>query len=105
MTARMTICGGCAKGAEEAAAMLRPYVVGLAEVAVTDCMNICDRPVSVSVREEGKAAYLFAGVDVVAQAEELAAFARLYAAAPGGIIEDARSCGALRYCLVGRIPG
>ncbi len=105
---RITLCGGCRPG--EGAALADGLRTLLAEeglatgVALTDCMVVCERPVTLSVRAEGKAAYLFSGVDPVTQADEIVAFARLYADAPGGIIEDARPCGDLRYLLVGRLP-
>ena len=67
-------------------------------------MQVCGRPVAVSFRGAGKAAYLFEGVDPVAQVEEIVAFAGLYATAKDGIVEDARPCGDLRLCLDGRIP-
>lgn len=105
---RITICGGCRPGEGEALAEgLRGRLAeaGLAtEVGVVDCMIVCAKPVSVAVRAEGKAAYLFSGVDPAAQAAEIVAFARLYAEAKGGIVEDARPCGDLRFRLVGRVP-
>lgn len=108
MADRITICGTCADGAGKALAddlRARIAELGLAtEVAQIDCMIVCGEPVTVSVRAEGKAAYLFSGVDPAAQAAELAAFAVLYDAAPGGIIEDARPAGELRFKLIGRIP-
>ena len=86
------------------AGRLRGMVGPGTTVETTDCMNVCGRPVTVAFRAEGKAAYIFAGVDPEKQGEDLAAFARLYAQAEGGIIEDARPCGDLRFCLIGRIP-
>lgn len=99
----MSLCGGCLGAGAEAgrqaleAAMGRP-------VALADCMNACGRPATLAFRAEGKAAWLFAGVDPVAQAGEIAAFDALYQAAPEGLVEDARPCGALRFCLIGRVP-
>jgi predicted metal-binding protein len=109
MTQRITICSGCRAaggqpGGEAMAAQLQGLLGDLASVGTTDCMIVCGQPVTVSVREEGKAAYLFSGVDPEAQIEELATFARLYAEAPDGIIEDVRPCGELRFRLIGRIP-
>jgi predicted metal-binding protein len=105
---RITICGGCRPGEGEALADgLRAALAqaGLTtEVGVVDCMVVCAKPVSVAVRAEGKAAYLFSGVDPAAQGAEIVAFARLYAEAAGGIIADARPCGELRFRLVGRLP-
>ena len=99
MTDRVSICGGCGGGA--LATVLQAH---LADVVLVECMHVCGRPVAVSFRGAGKAAYLFAGVDPVTQVEEIATFAELYAEAKGGIVEDARPCGELRLCLVGRIP-
>ncbi len=95
----ITICEGCAGGADLAR---RLEAEGVA-VQRADCLNVCKAPVSLSVRAEGKAAYLFAGVDP-AWTAEIRAFLALYAAAEDGLIEDARPCGALRHCLIGRIP-
>lgn len=98
MADRFIVCTGCA-GGEALAAKLE----GVVAVERTDCMNVCDAPVSLAVRAEGKAAYLFTGVDPD-RPEDIAAFAELYAAAPEGQIADARPAGELRFCLVGRIP-
>ncbi|PLS21780.1 hypothetical protein C0U40_09840 [Amylibacter cionae] len=73
-------------------------------VETHECLSSCARPQSLSFRAEGKAAYLFAGVDPVADRSDIAAFARLYAQSGDGWIEDARPAGRLRFCLVGRIP-
>ncbi len=69
-----------------------------------DCMSACANPNAISFRAEGKAAYLFAGVDPVADRKDILEFAKLYVAAADGWIEDARPCGRLRHCLTGRIP-
>lgn len=98
MADRFIVCTGCAGGAALAAAL-----EGRIPVEVTDCMNVCDAPVSLAVRAEGKAAYLFTGVDPD-RPDDIAAFAALYAAAPDGQITDARPAGELRFKLVGRIP-
>ena len=69
-----------------------------------ECLNACRAPLALAVTGEGKATYLFGGVDPEAQAEEVVAFAGLYAEAPRGEVADARPCGNLRFCLKGRIP-
>jgi len=98
---KVNICGSCEDGAALLAA-LEALGIG-AGLTLSDCMIVCDRPVTVSVRQTGKAAYLFENVRPE-QAGEIARFLRLYAAAPEGIIEDAREIGQLRFCLRGRIP-
>ncbi len=109
MTQRITICSGCRTagnqpGGDVMAAELQGLVGDLASVGTVECMIVCGQPVTVSVREEGKVAYLFSGVDPASQVEELATFARLYAEAPDGVIDDVRPCGELRFRLIGRIP-
>ena len=79
---RFIVCTGCSGGADLAKAL-----IGRVD----------------AVRAEGKAAYLFPGVDPDTP-EDIEAFAKLYAASPDGQIMDARPAGALRFCLVGRIP-
>lgn len=106
----LTICSGCRQADAPAlgdalADRLRSRLAGTpTSVAVTDCMIVCAKPVSVSFRAEGKVAYLFSGVDPVAQEDELVTFAGLYAAAPDGIVDDVRPCGELRFRLIGRVP-
>lgn len=95
---RFIVCTGCTGGADLARALQ-----GRVAVETTECMNVCDTPISLAVRAEGKAAYLFTGVDPDTP-EDIEAFAKLYAEAPDGQIMDARSAGNLRFCLVGRIP-
>ncbi len=73
-------------------------------VETFECMSACANPVAISFRANGKAAYMFAGIDPVKDQRDILAFARLYTAAKDGWIEDARSCGRLRFCLLGRIP-
>jgi len=95
---RFIVCTGCSGGTDLAAAL-----EGRVAVETTPCMNVCDTPISLAVRAEGKAAYLFTGVDPDTP-EEVEAFAALYAQSPDGQIMDMRPTGDLRFCLVGRIP-
>ena len=106
MADRITICESCRSDGPAKGAALAERLGGMvgAEVATTDCMIVCGKPVTVSFRATGKAAYLFSGVDPDTQAEEIAEFARLYADAADGIVNDVRSIGQLRFCLIGRIP-
>lgn len=109
MADRITVCARCrAEGGEargtDLADRLRVALAGRAEVGLTDCMIVCASPVSVSFRAEGKAAYLFSGIDPDTQLDELVTFAGLYAATPDGIVADVRPCGNLRFRLVGRLP-
>ena len=106
MADRITICATCRVGdappGGEALARRLSLALGR-EVATAPCLNACARPVALSVRAAGKAAYLFAGVDP-GQDADILAFAALYRDAPAGEVADARPAGRLRFCLIGRIP-
>lgn len=77
----------------------------LAELTVvgTACLNICDEPVSMALRAPNKMAYLFSDIHP-GDLDDILALAGLYLNAPGGVIEDARPAGRLRFCLKGRVP-
>lgn len=105
------ICTTCAEigGDPKGAALIvdvaaRLELLGDFEVRGQDCLNVCDKPTALAFRKNGKAAYLFAGVDADKDGADVAAFAKLYKDAPDGWIEDARAAGQLRFCLIGRIP-
>lgn len=67
-------------------------------------MNGCARPVSLALQSPERATYFFGGVDLEADVADIVATLRAYLDAPKGWIEDARPCGRLRFCLVGRVP-
>lgn len=99
---RITVCATCREGA---GGRLAERLAGEgAEMRLVGCLFACGRPLALAVAGEGKATYLFAGVDPEAQAEEVAAFLRLFREAPAGEVADARAAGRLRFCLLGRIP-
>ncbi|MAM63730.1 DUF1636 family protein [Maritimibacter sp. UBA3975] len=98
MAGRVAVCIGCEGGTALADALAARMKVERAH-----CMNACARPVCLSVREEGKAAYLFGDVDPTL-ADEVETFLALYDAAPKGLITDARVLERLRFKLIGRIP-
>ena len=99
MGVRLTVCATCREGAGRALAGVEGT-----EVRMVECLNACGRPVALAVTGEGRATYLFAGVDPERQVGEVAAFLRLYEAAPAGEVLDAREAGDLRFCLIGRVP-
>lgn len=111
------ICSTCLKDdettpkGESLAAELKAVFAKSSEAAIRDfnietfaCMSACANPTAISFRAKGKAAYMFAGVDPATDQDDILAFAKLYIAAKDGWIEDARPCGRLRFCLLGRIP-
>ncbi|WP_372884904.1 DUF1636 family protein [Shimia sp.] len=74
-----------------------------ADVVAGPCMNMCDAPVSLALRAPGKVAYLFSRIEA-GDVADIAALTRLFVEAEGGVIEDARPAGRLRFCLTGRVP-
>lgn len=109
---RLLICDSCAgsrnREAERQAVQTALAEAGLQpdQITVADhgCFSGCAAPVSLALQGQGMASYVFAGVDVVADAGDIAATCRTYLNAPKGWIEDARPCGRLRMCLRSRIP-
>ena len=100
MTCEVIICEGC--GGSALADTLEDQLDG-ANVRRTPCMNVCDDPVTVAFKADGKATYLFAGL-TAEDASDVQAFVTLYNDKPDGWIEDARPIGRMRLCLKGRIP-
>lgn len=98
VTERLSVCITCDGGVALAEAL--EARVPVQRVA---CMNVCDKPACVSVREGGKPAYLFGNV-TPAMADEVVTFLRLFDEAEAGNVTDARPLAQLRFCLIGRIP-
>lgn len=75
------------------------------ELRSDGCLGPCDRPVVMALQSAGGSGYVFAGLDLQTDAEDIVATCRLYLESRQGWIEDARACGRLRHLLVARIPG
>lgn len=105
---RIVVCSTCERaGATGFAARLRAALTGhrpAFEVHEHACMSNCARPLSVAFAAPDKATYLFGDIDPDTDLADTLAFARLYADAADGWIEDARPAGRLRFCLIGRVP-
>lgn len=106
---RVIICSTCSAPDEAPqgagfAARLRDAVPEGVRVELTACMNQCDRPISLALREEGKDIYLFHSVDPTRDLDDALALIKLYQEAEDGTIADARAAGRLRHCLSGRVP-
>ena len=106
---RVIICDTCAAAGEapqgEAFAQaLRQRVGEDVSVETTSCMNQCDTPISLALREEGKDIYLFHSVDPAQDLDDTLALIELYRGLQWGTIEDARPAGRLRHCLTARVP-
>jgi len=74
------------------------------EIRETDCLGPCDEPIALALQGSGMATYVFVGIDLVEDAEDIQATCRVYLSSPQGWIEDARPCGRLRHCLKTRVP-
>lgn len=108
---RLLLCATCAGDDDRAAALevIRAALrrAGLEDrvaLALQDCMGACDAPVTLGLQGRGRASYVFAGLDPVRDAADIARTCRACLDAPGGWIEDARGCGRLRLCLRARLP-
>lgn len=90
-----------ALGEALAAAGLGPETLALATV---DCMGACEQPVSLALQGQDRATFVFSGVQLPDDIDDIVATAQTYLEAKDGWIEDARSCGRLRFCLRARVP-
>ena len=73
-------------------------------VKPVDCLNVCDAPAAIALQAPGKASYVFSGVDVSGDADDILATCEAHAEAESGWISNALGCGRLRFCLVARVP-
>ena len=106
MAVQLHLCESC-EGADLGILRAAIIAAGLSEdvaMSAQSCMNGCARPVSMALQSPGRATYFFAGVNPAADCADVVATLHAYVAAPAGWIEDARPCGRLRTCLVGRVP-
>ncbi|NNE88695.1 MAG: DUF1636 family protein [Silicimonas sp.] len=105
-TLHLSLCSDCGTvDIEVAQDMLR--AAGMPEtVAIkpSRCLGPCDRPVVMSLQSPGQAGYVFAGIDLIEDANDVVATCALYCDSDDGWIEDARPCGRLRHLLVARMP-
>ncbi|WP_099824272.1 DUF1636 family protein [Oceaniglobus indicus] len=102
----IVICETCRSGVDAGAALADALAASCPSgftLRRVECMSMCANPVSVAFRGDGRATYLFSGLNA-GDLADIAAFGALYRAAPKGWIEDARPAGRLRHCLVGRVP-
>jgi predicted metal-binding protein len=106
----LLLCATCTGG--DRSADLEAVKVALAKQGLTtqvhlesvDCMGACEAPVSLGLQGVGRASYVFAGVQPLLDAQDIARTCQTYLDAPAGWIEDARPCGRLRDCLRARLP-
>lgn len=78
-----------------------PYDITIEDV---ECMGGCDQPASIGLQAPNRASYVFSGVDVQKDADDILTTCTAYLEAKDGWIENALSCGRLRHLLRARIP-
>lgn len=101
----LTFCRDCAPLAPADRAALEGALDGAGTVALAEgpCLGPC-RAAVMALQQPGGASYVFAGLEVARDAQDIAATVRAVRAAPGGWIVDARPCGRLRHLLAVRLP-
>lgn len=111
-TVRLLICTTCLRSGERqaAAAALSDALaqIGIQESVAVEfggCMHACSDPVAIGLQGKGGAGYVFAGLDPVQNAEDIARTCQAYMDANKGWIVDAQACGKLRLKLRARLPG
>ncbi len=108
---RLGICTACLSDAAKSQVAVLQATIALSDLAgqvAVDgltCGDTCPAPAQVWLQAPGAASYIFAGVDLAQDRDDILATLRAYLAHPGGWIEDARPCGRLRFCLTARLPG
>jgi predicted metal-binding protein len=111
---RIYLCPGCRRGTGDTSeserdllnrALANAGLDGEFAVVVGDCMGGCEAPVSIGFNGNGRAGYVFNGVSVVQDMDDILTFCRAYLRAEKGWIVDARALGRLRHCLRARVPG
>ncbi|MEM9797144.1 MAG: DUF1636 domain-containing protein [Pseudomonadota bacterium] len=101
------ICTKC-RGSNSAAAMRQTLTETVASGVIfraVDCMAGCDHPVAVGVQAEGKASYLFGGIETEAEIAAIARFVRDYAASEKGWTNSGERPAALTGKTLARLPG
>lgn len=106
----LRVCTSCEPGFDpviaeklEAAIVTEGFTVPV-QVLPQLCMNGCSRPSSLALQGSGRATYFFSDIDLEADRDDIIRTLHAYIESPEGWIEDAHSCGRLRYCLTGRVP-
>ncbi len=74
------------------------------EVVPQSCMNGCSRPTSMALQGDGMATYFFSDIEPAEDLNDIVSTLKAYLNSLAGWIEDARPCGRLRSCLIGRVP-
>lgn len=73
-------------------------------LVTVECLSVCKRPCTVSFAAPGKWTYIYGDLPADSSAETIMAGAKLYAAAPDGLIPWKQRPDALKKGVVARIP-
>lgn len=111
LKARILICSTC-DGERSRAAEADEVREALARAGLADritfefggCIGACVEPIAIGLQGEGLATYVFSGLNLREDADDIAATCQAYLAARKGWILDAHPCGRLRDCLRARLP-
>lgn len=111
MKARILICSTCegerSRTAESDAVIQALDRAGLADRITFEfggCIGACAEPVVIGLQGEGLASYVFSGLNLREDADDIAATCETYLMCRKGWIIDAHPCGRLRDCLRARLP-
>lgn len=102
----LTICKDCGDNdIEKARTTLKTARISdEVDIQLSECLGPCDRPTVMALQSAGGAGYVFAGLDLEGDAEDIVATCKHYLESCQGWIDDARPCGRLRHLLVARMP-
>lgn len=110
-SARILICSTCEGERSRKSevdtvndALKRAGLTGQVSVEFAGCIGSCKAPVSIGLQGDGRASYVFSGLDLLDDADDIAATCRAYLNTRKGWIIDAHVCGRLRECLQTRLP-
>lgn len=93
-------CAGARLYANLAAATAGDFV----RLVPVECLSVCKRTCAVSFAAPGKWTYVYGDLPAETAAETILAGARLYAAAPDGLIPWKQRPDALKKGVVARVP-
>lgn len=110
-SARILICSTCegersreAEGDAVSDALRRAGLADQVTVEFAGCIGACTAPVAIGLQGERRASYVFSGINLLDDADDIAATTVAYLTTRKGWIVDAHVCGRLRECLQTRLP-
>ncbi len=107
---KLLLCSTCSTAeysVDRAAVVDALVTAGLSdavEISEVECLGGCDQSASIGLQSKDRATYVFSGVNVCADSNDIAATCETYLNSKDGWIENALTCGRLRHLLRARIP-